>query len=88
MFGKWVMKKPRILILDEPTRGVDVGAKFEIYTIILNLAKSGSAILIISSEIEELIGTCDRMLVMKHGVVTGDMPKSEFDREKILGLAL
>lgn len=88
VFGKWVMKKPRILILDEPTRGVDVGAKFEIYTIILNLAKSGSAILIISSEIEELIGTCDRMLVMKHGVVTGDMPKSEFDREKILGLAL
>ncbi|MDA0348625.1 MAG: sugar ABC transporter ATP-binding protein [Verrucomicrobia bacterium] len=88
VFGKWVMNDPKIFILDEPTRGVDVGAKFEIYSIIIDLAKSGSAVLFISSEIEELIGTCDRILVMKDGRVTGDIPKSEYDREKILQLAL
>ena len=88
VFGKWVMNDPKLFILDEPTRGVDVGAKFEIYTIIVDLAKSGSAVLFISSEIEELIGTCDRILVMKDGRVTGDIPRSEYDREKILQLAL
>jgi ribose transport system ATP-binding protein len=88
VFGKWVMNEPKIFILDEPTRGVDVGAKFEIYTIIANLAKAGSAILFISSEIEELIGTCDRILVMSGGRITGDVPKAEFDQERILELAL
>jgi len=88
VFGKWVMNEPKIFILDEPTRGVDVGAKFEIYTIIAELAKSGSAILMISSEIEELIGTCDRILVMKHGAISGDVPKAKFDQESILELAL
>lgn len=88
VFGKWVMKDPKIFILDEPTRGVDVGAKFEIYSIIGNLAKAGSAVLFISSEIEELIGTCDRILVMSGGRITGDVPKAAFDRERILELAL
>ena len=88
VFGKWVINDPRIFILDEPTRGVDVGAKFEIYSIIVNLAKSGSAVLFISSEIEELIGTCDRILVMKDGRITGDVPKPDFDQERILELAL
>jgi len=88
VFGKWVVNDPRIFILDEPTRGVDVGAKFEIYSIIVNLAKSGSAVLFISSEIEELIGTCDRILVMKDGRITGDVPKPDFDQERILELAL
>lgn len=88
VFGKWVMNNPKLFILDEPTRGVDVGAKFEIYSIIIDLAKRGSAVLFISSEIEELIGTCDRILVMKDGRVTGDIPKLEYDREKILQLAL
>lgn len=88
VFAKWVMNDPKIFFLDEPTRGVDVGAKFEIYTIIANLAKAGSAILFISSEIEELIGTCDRILVMSDGHITGDVPKSQFDQERILKLAM
>jgi ribose transport system ATP-binding protein len=88
VFGKWVMSDPKIFILDEPTRGGDVGAKFEIYSIILDLAKAGSAVLLISSEMEELIGTCDRILVMSGGCITGDVPKSEFDQERILELAL
>ncbi|MCZ6674600.1 MAG: ATP-binding cassette domain-containing protein, partial [Verrucomicrobia bacterium] len=88
VFGKWVMNDPKIFILDEPTRGVDVGAKFEIYSIIVDLAKSGSAGLFISSEIEELIGTCDRILVMKDGCITGNITKPDYDQEKILDLAL
>ncbi|MCP4855792.1 MAG: sugar ABC transporter ATP-binding protein [Fuerstiella sp.] len=88
VFGKWVMNDPKIFILDEPTRGVDVGARFEIYSIIVDLAKAGSAVLLISSEIEELIGTCDRILVMSGGRITGDVPKAEFDQERILELAL
>ena len=88
VFGKWVMNEPKIFILDEPTRGVDVGAKFEIYSIIVDLAKAGSAVLMISSEIEELIGTCDRILVMSGGRITGDVPRAEFDQERILELAL
>jgi ABC-type sugar transport system ATPase subunit len=82
------MKDPKIFILDEPTRGVDVGAKFEIYTIIMNLAKRGSAVLFISSELQELMGTCDRILVMKEGSITGDVSKAEFDQERILEMAL
>ena len=88
VFGKWVINDPRIFVLDEPTRGVDVGAKFEIYSIIIKLAESGSAVLFISSEIEELIGTCDRILVMKDGRITGDVSKEDFDQERILELAL
>jgi len=88
VFGKWVIDDPRIFILDEPTRGVDVGAKFEIYSIIINLAESGSAVLFISSEIEELIGTCDRILVMKDGRITGDVQKEDLNQERILELAL
>ena len=88
VFGKWVMNDPKIFILDEPTRGVDVGAKFEIYSIIVDLAKSGSAILFISSEFEELIGTCDRILVMKDGCITGNIAKPDYDQEKILELAM
>ena len=88
VFGKWVMKDPRIFILDEPTRGVDVGARFEIYSITMNLAKRGSAVLFISSEIPELMGVCDRILVMSEGRITGNVPKSEFNQEKFLELAL
>lgn len=86
--GKWVIKNPSVFILDEPTRGVDVGAKFEMYTIIANMAKNGSSILMISSEMEELIGTCDRILVMKKGSIVGEVLKSEFEQETIAKLAL
>jgi len=86
--GKWVIKNPSVFILDEPTRGVDVGAKFEMYTIIANMAKKGSAILMVSSEMEELIGTCDRILVMKKGSLVGEVQKAEFTQEKIAKFAL
>ena len=64
MIGKWLLRAPRVFILDEPTRGIDVGAKYEVYKIINRLAADGAGILMISSEIEELIGMCDRILVM------------------------
>jgi len=88
VFGKWVIKQPRVFILDEPTRGVDVGAKFEIYTIIANMAKNGSSVLMVSSEMEELMGTCDRILVMRDGCIVGELQDGDFDQETIAKLAL
>ncbi|MCK5735494.1 MAG: sugar ABC transporter ATP-binding protein, partial [Spirochaetaceae bacterium] len=88
VFGKWVMNQPDLFILDEPTRGVDVGAKYEIYTIIGQMAKEGSGILFISSEMEELIGICDRILVMKKGRVSGEVTRKDFEQETIGNLAL
>jgi ribose transport system ATP-binding protein len=87
VLGKWLMNKPSILVVDEPTRGVDVGAKYEIYTIINDIVAKGAAVLFISSEIEELIGVCDRILVMGVGEVLGCFEKADFDREKILQTA-
>jgi ribose transport system ATP-binding protein len=88
VLGKWLLNDPKALLLDEPTRGIDVGAKFEIYQLINQLAESGSAILFISSEIEELIGMCDRILVMRRGQIVQEFSRAEFDREKILNAAL
>ena len=77
-----------VFILDEPTRGIDVGAKFEIYKIINQLAADGDGHLFISSEIEELIGMCDRILVMSHGEIRGFVDRAVFDREEILKAAM
>ncbi|MEA4897271.1 MAG: sugar ABC transporter ATP-binding protein [Christensenellaceae bacterium] len=88
VIGKWLARKPRMLIMDEPTRGVDVGAKYEIYTLMLELAKSGSGILCISSEMEELIGICDRILIMCNGKITGEVSRSEFAAQAIMEHAL
>ncbi len=88
VLGKWLLTKPKILILDEPTRGIDVGAKCEIYQLIAELARNGSAILLISSEIEELIGLCDRILVIRSGQVAAEFSRADFDREEILAAAL
>ena len=88
VLAKWLLNAPKVLILDEPTRGIDVGAKFEIYRLIAKLAESGASILVISSEIEELIGVCDRILVMSRGEIKDELPKSDFDRERILRSAL
>lgn len=88
VLGKWLLCEPRVLILDEPTRGIDVGAKFEIYRLIHDLANRGAGILVISSEMEELMGLCDRILVMKSGEIVDDLPRSHFDRERILRAAL
>jgi len=88
VLGKWLLAEPQVLILDEPTRGIDVGAKFEIYQLIHQLADRGAGVLVISSEIEELMGICDRILVMRRGELTGEFPRAQFDREKILAAAL
>lgn len=88
VIGKWLMTNPKIIVLDEPTKGVDVGAKFEIYNYINNLAKNKSAILMISSEMEELTGLCDRILVMYRGRITGEVHRDEFSKERLLTHAL
>lgn len=88
VLGKWLLKGPSVFLLDEPTRGIDVGARFEIYRIINRLAEQGAALLIISSEIEELIGLCDRILVMRRGQLASSFDREEFNREAILKTAL
>ena len=87
VIGKWLLAEPEVLILDEPTRGIDMGAKYEIYCIINDLAAAGTAILCISSELEELIGICDRILVMSNGEIQGAFTREEFDEERILQVA-
>jgi len=87
VIAKWLLNEPQIFIMDEPTRGVDVGAKYEIYAIIDQLAAAGSGVLFISSEIEELIGMCDRILVMSRGEVIAEFDRSAFDESAILRAA-
>lgn len=84
VLAKWLASDPDILILDEPTRGVDVGAKAEIYKIMNELAAKGMAIIMISSEMPEIVNMCDRIIVMNDGKITGELDKSEFDQERIL----
>ena len=84
VLAKWLLARPRVLILDEPTRGIDVGAKQEIYQLIVDLADRGSSVLLISSELEELIGLCDRILVMSGGEIRDCLRREEFDCERIL----
>ena len=88
VLAKWLLRTPEILLLDEPTRGIDVGAKFEIYTLITELAKEGKAVLMISSEMEELIGVCDRIYVMAKGRISGELARKDFSQENIMKLAL
>ena len=88
VLGKWLLLDPRVLILDEPTRGIDIGAKAEIYRLIQALADRGAGLLVISSEMEELIGLCDRILVMKDGAWVDEMPRGQFDSERMLRAAL
>ena len=82
------MNEPQVFLLDEPTRGIDVGAKHEIYRLIQELAARGAGVLMISSEVEELIGLCDRILVMRRGQIHDTVTPREFDRERILRSAL
>ena len=81
LLSRLLATAPKVLILDEPTRGVDVGAKSEIYSIIDNLAKSGTAILVISSDLPEILGICDRVLVMRSGQLAGELPKDSTQDE-------
>lgn len=84
VLSKWIFTGPDLLILDEPTRGIDVGAKYEIYTIINQLAAQGKAILMISSELPELLGMCDRIYVMNEGRFTGEVPKEKANQEVLM----
>ncbi len=88
VLAKWLLAEPGVLILDEPTRGIDVGAKSEIYQLIHGLAAQGAGVLFISSELEELLGLCDRILVMRRGEIGAAFRREEFDRERILAAAL
>jgi putative multiple sugar transport system ATP-binding protein len=84
VLSKWLFASPEILILDEPTRGIDVGAKYEIYTIINRLASEGKGIILISSELPEILGICDRIYVMRDGKIVGEMPASEASQEIVM----
>lgn len=84
VLSKWLFSNPDILILDEPTRGIDVGAKYEIYTIINRLASEGKGIIMISSELPEILGVCDRIYVMSDGRIVDEMPTREASQEKIM----
>ncbi|MDK0685340.1 galactose/methyl galactoside ABC transporter ATP-binding protein MglA [Clostridium perfringens] len=87
VIGKWLLRKPEILLLDEPTRGIDVGAKFEIYQLINELAKEEKGIIMVSSEMPELLGVCDRILVMSNGRVSGIVNANETTQEEIMHLS-
>jgi ribose transport system ATP-binding protein len=87
VLGKWLAMKPRLLMLDEPTRGIDVGAKAEIYALMEKLAKTGVAILFVSSEMEEILGMSDRALVMHEGRIEGELKREELSEESVMRLA-
>jgi ribose transport system ATP-binding protein len=87
VFGKWLARGPKVLILDEPTRGVDVGAKTEIYTLIDELAAKGVAVWMISSDMEELLGVSDRVVVMHEGRIAGELTRDRLGEEAVMRLA-
>ena len=87
IISRWLAKDPEVLIMDEPTRGIDVGAKYEIYSIIGKLAKEGKTIIMVSSEMPELIGVCDRIMVMCEGKITGFVEGEDMNQEKIMELS-
>ena len=84
LLAKWMMRDPEVLILDEPTRGIDVGAKFEIYKLMTEVAQAGKAVVMVSSELPELIGMCDRIYVMNQGHIAGELKREEFSQEAIM----
>ncbi len=87
IIGRWLLTDPEVLLLDEPTRGIDVGAKYEIYQLILDLANKGKTVLMVSSEMPELLGVCDRIIVMSGGRVAGEVDARNTTQEEIMTLA-
>ena len=87
ILGRWLLTEPTVLLLDEPTRGIDVGAKYEIYQLILDLAKKGKTVIMVSSEMPELLGVCDRILVMSGGRLAGEVDAAKTNQEEIMALA-
>ena len=88
LLAKWMFAEPDILMLDEPTRGIDVGAKYEIYCIINDLAAEGKSVIMISSELPEVLGMSDRIYIMNEGRMVGEMKASEATQENIMALIL
>jgi len=86
VLSKWLYTDPQVLILDEPTRGIDVGAKYEIYTLINRLADAGKAVLVISSELPELLGICNRIYTLSAGRITGVLPREQATQENLMEL--
>ena len=87
ILGRWLLTEPEVLLLDEPTRGIDVGAKYEIYQLIIDLAKRGKVVIMVSSEMPELLGVCDRILVMSGGRLAGEVDAGKTTQEEIMTLA-
>ena len=87
IIGRWLLTEPEVLLLDEPTRGIDVGAKYEIYQLILDLANKGKTVIMVSSEMPELLGVCDRILVMSGGRLAGEVDAKNTTQEEIMTLA-
>jgi ribose transport system ATP-binding protein len=87
VLGKWLALRPKVLLLDEPTRGIDIGAKQEIYRLMEELSRTGVAILFVSSELEEILGLSDRTLVMHEGRLTGELRRDQLSEEAVMNLA-
>jgi ABC-type sugar transport system ATPase subunit len=87
VLAKWLLVRPKVLIVDEPTRGIDVGAKAEVHDLLRELARNGTAVLVISSELPEVLAVADRILVMHEGRITGELSGGEATEEKILRYA-
>jgi ribose import ATP-binding protein rbsA 1 len=87
VLGKWLVRNPKVILFDEPTRGIDIGAKVEIYQIMNELKKKGVGVLFISSEMEEVLGMSDRILIFCDGRITGELSREEANQENILKLA-
>jgi len=88
VLAKWLLTQPEIIILDEPTRGIDIGAKAEIYKIIAQLTERGATVIMISSELEEILGLCDRVIVLYHGRITAEFARETFNQENIIKAAM
>lgn len=88
VLAKWLLNNPEIIILDEPTRGIDIGAKAEIYKIISQLAEQGKTIIMVSSELPEILGLCDRVIVLYHGCISGEFARDQFSQEDIMRAAM
>ena len=87
IFGRWLLTDPCVLMLDEPTRGIDVGAKYEIYKLINELAENGKSVIMVSGELPEIIGVCDRICVLSGGRVAGELNAKNATQEEIMTLA-
>ena len=88
VLAKWINRKCKVMIIDEPTRGVDIGAKVEIYHLINELSRKGVAIVVISSDSSELLGICDRILVMRKGRIVGEIERKDYSEEEILRISI